>query len=388
MATANRVARTGPKKLLALDGGGIRGAVTVEVLARIEATLRKQTGTPRLLLGDYFDYIAGTSSGAIIAAGLAMGMDTAALRRFYEDHGPAIFTPARLWQRFTRHKYHSKALSEKLQEIFGPNTLLGSNALRTLLMLVMRNATTDAPWMVSNNPNAKFNDRSLADCHLNLPLWQLLRASAAAPTYFDPQPIVLAGKAFQCVDGGTTTYNNPAFLLFLMATLEPYRLCWPVGEQRMLLVSVGTGHASGAPQHLPRTGLNLFANARLVPAALMSAALHEQDTLCRVFGRCLVGDEIDLEVGDLRHVPSPAYAKLFTYLRYDVKLTPQGLQRVGLPDMTPTRVSRLDAINEIHNLQRLGRAIAARVEPAHFERFLPEPNPRETTRSRDIWDRP
>ncbi len=49
------------------------------------------------------------------------------------------------------------------------------------------------------------------------------------------------GKSFVFVDGGVTMFNNPAFQLFLMATLEPYRLGWATGEEQMLLVSIGTG---------------------------------------------------------------------------------------------------------------------------------------------------
>ena len=59
-------------------------------------------------------------------------------------------------------------------------------------MVVMRNHTTDSPWPVSNNPLAKYNDRGRKDCNLNLPLWQLVRASTAAPTFFPPEVIVFA----------------------------------------------------------------------------------------------------------------------------------------------------------------------------------------------------
>jgi hypothetical protein len=64
-----------------------------------------------------------------------------------------------------------------------PNATLGDDGLRTLLMMVMRNVTTDSPWPVTNNPLAKYNDRARPDCNLKLPLWQLVRASTAAPTF-------------------------------------------------------------------------------------------------------------------------------------------------------------------------------------------------------------
>ena len=70
-----RIASTGPKKILALDGGGIRGMITVEVLAEIESQLRSKLGRGEdFRLADYFDFVAGTSTGAIIAACVSVGM--------------------------------------------------------------------------------------------------------------------------------------------------------------------------------------------------------------------------------------------------------------------------------------------------------------------------
>jgi patatin-like phospholipase/acyl hydrolase len=69
-----RISQSGPKKLLAVDGGGIRGVLALQVLLKIEGLLKSKAGRDSFRLADYFDYIAGTSTGAIIAAGLAMGL--------------------------------------------------------------------------------------------------------------------------------------------------------------------------------------------------------------------------------------------------------------------------------------------------------------------------
>ena len=66
--------RPGPKKLLAIDGGGVRGVLALEVLQKIEDLLKAKSGRADFCLADYFDYIAGTSTGGIIAAGLSIGM--------------------------------------------------------------------------------------------------------------------------------------------------------------------------------------------------------------------------------------------------------------------------------------------------------------------------
>ena len=67
--------------------------------------------------------------------------------------------------------------------------------------------------------------------------------------------------------------------------------------------------------------MNVLYHAGSVPSALMAAALHNQDLLCRVFGKCLVGDMIDLEVGDLKNTVAPGGGNLFTYMRYNAELT-------------------------------------------------------------------
>jgi patatin-like phospholipase/acyl hydrolase len=103
-----------------------------------------------------------------------------------------------------------------------------------------------------------------------------VRASTAAPTYFPPE-VVRVGRDFVFVDGAVTMYNNPAFQLFLMATSEPYHLLWPDGEEKMLVISVGTGASANANSNLSPEEMNLLYNAGTIPAALMAAALHQQD---------------------------------------------------------------------------------------------------------------
>lgn len=369
MTALDRLNHEAPKKLLALDGGGIRGAMTIEVLASIEDMLRRHYDRPGLVLADYFDYIGGTSTGAILAASLSLGMSMADLRDFYEQSGPAMFDKASLLRRF-RYKYADEALADKLRSVFGADTTLGSDRLRTLLLMVMRNGTTDSPWPVSNNPNAKYNNTGDAGDNLHMPLWQLVRASTAAPVYFPPQVIEVGGKPCLFVDGGITMYNNPAFQMFLMATLPAYRVEWPTGEDQMLIVSVGTGHAPDANENLDASEMNLVYHAGSVPSALMAAALHEQDTLCRVFGQCLVGDEIDSELGDLVQTRAPGGKNLFTYMRYNAELTSSGLSKLGLGDIDPKTVQQLDSIAALPDLQRVGRAVAKRVDLTHYARFL------------------
>jgi patatin-like phospholipase/acyl hydrolase len=370
--------KAGPRKLLALDGGGIRGILSVEILARIEEELRvKLNAGPEFVLADYFDYIAGTSTGAIIATCLSLGMSAADIRTFYVDSGPAMFEKASWYRRF-KYKFEDQKLIAKLQEVIASKTgdkfaTLASDAIRTYLLLILRNATTDSPWPISNNPAAKYNECTRDDCNLNLPLWQLVRASTAAPTYFPPEVVQVGKQHFIFVDGGVTMYNNPAFQLFLMATLGAYKLGWPTGEDKMLLVSVGTGTAANANADLAPDELNLLYNAQSIPSALMFSASNEQDLLCRVFGNCKSGAMIDREVWDVtgEHGRGVVDPKLFTYMRYNAELTKDGLTALGLPDVKPANVQQLDSIDHIDELQAVGRAVGDRdVKIADFEGFL------------------
>ncbi|HET8922119.1 MAG TPA: patatin-like phospholipase family protein [Candidatus Acidoferrum sp.] len=371
MSVSDKLRPTPQKKMLALDGGGIRGVITLEVLDRMETILRetKGLGSPNFRLADYFDYIAGTSTGAIIAAALSMGMGVSEISHFYHSIAKEMFSPAGYLKRF-RYKYEDKKLSDQLREVFGASTTLGSDKIRTLLMMVMRNATTDSPWPVCNNPRAKYNDRHLPDCNLELPLWQLVRASTAAPTFFPPELVYIGNQEFLFVDGGVTTYNNPAFQLFLMATAEPYQLQWLTGVDKMLLVSVGTGSTAEANASLHADDMNLLYSARSIPSALIFAAQNEQDFLCRVFGDCLVGPRLDSEVGDMKMQKGPTDSKLFTYMRLNAELTQTGLGYLGFPNLRPEDVQPLDSVDHIEELRQIGLAIAKRdLQSTCFDRF-------------------
>src|SRR5689334_16476847 len=80
-----------PKRILSLDGGGLRGVLTLEYLDVMEQILRRRSGRDDLRLCEYFDLIGGTSTGSIIAAALACGMTVAQLKTLYRELGSAVF---------------------------------------------------------------------------------------------------------------------------------------------------------------------------------------------------------------------------------------------------------------------------------------------------------
>jgi uncharacterized protein len=382
-----RMKSDGPKKILACDGGGIRGLLSVEILCKLEADLRRQLGRPDLVLADWLDFVCGTSTGAIIAAGIATGMSMEKIRDFYLNSGEQMFDKASVFKRL-RYNYNDEPLARMLRAEFnnalgyprdGASATLGDPGLRSLLMMVMRNHTTDSPWPVSNNPLAKYNDRQRSDCNLNLPLWQLVRASTAAPTFFPPEVVTFAPNTdreyqFVFVDGAVTAYNNPAYLAFQMATAAPYRVHWQTGADQLLIISVGTGNLAEARLDLQADELWLLDHAKHIPSALMSSASTGWDIVCRTLGECRFGALIDHEIGDMvfdPETPNWTGRKLFTYLRYDPDLSAQGLGGLGLADIDPAVVKALDSVAHIAEIRLVGEAFASRhLSPEHLEGFL------------------
>jgi hypothetical protein len=114
-----------PRKLLAIDGGGIRSVLSLQILAEIESLLREETSNSDYRLADYFDYVAGTSTGAIIAAGVSLGMPVGEILDFYLKNGSDMFDKASIVRRL-QYKYESEPLAQQLKNAFGSLTTLGS----------------------------------------------------------------------------------------------------------------------------------------------------------------------------------------------------------------------------------------------------------------------
>jgi len=229
-------------KILAIDGGGIRGIIPATVFMEIE----RQTGKR---IADLFDLIAGTSTGGILAVGFGKpGRDgrpeyTAGdLRELYLQEAAAIFPqpafPGSLWNSVKRpvaEKYSSRGIEDVLRKFFGGSRLKDSlcNVLVTSYEIRLRQ-----PWFFRS-------DRARQDPSYDFPLWEVARATAAAPTYFAPARLGngSGAKPWTLIDGGTYA-NNPALCAYAeVRQLEP--------DAEILLVSVGTGRHAQAIRYRP-----------------------------------------------------------------------------------------------------------------------------------------
>src|SRR5688572_24470870 len=177
----DRYKKRSPRKLLTLDGGGIRGMLTLQVLIRMEELLREHSGQgDNFRLCNFFDYIGGASTGAIIAAGLARGMSAKELSDFYMKAGPAMFDKSFILFRL-RHLYESKPLQEELQKTYGKDTTLSPQHLKCLVLIVTRHVSTHSPRPISSNPDAEYNATDPPDYNTRIPLRQLVRATTSEP---------------------------------------------------------------------------------------------------------------------------------------------------------------------------------------------------------------
>jgi hypothetical protein len=366
-AYARRESAPGPKKLLALDGGGVRGVLALEILSALENQLREQHGDRDFVLSDYFDYIGGTSTGAIIAAALALGMPVREVQERYATLAAGVFRKRLLPMRL-RSLYLERPLARELVSLFGADATLGDPRFRSLLLVVLHNTVTDSPWPLSNCTRAVYNraDRYLnreSDRNLDLPLNTLVRGSAAAPVYFPPQRISVGAHEFVFQDGGMTPFNNPAMLLFLMATLPEYGLSWPAGEEDMLVASVGTGSAASVHPGLRARDVHLLFNASNSPGVFMRGASVGQDLLCRALGRTRFGAPIDREIGSRLDTVAPGGRNLFTYVRYDADLSGASLASLGISSAREqARLRKLDAVDSMDQLRVVGRSVAEHVD--------------------------
>jgi hypothetical protein len=361
---------TGPKALLALDGGAIRGAFTLGVLGELESMLAKEmpSANNRFVLADYFDFIGGTSTGAITAVGLSLGWEVSRLKYLFKEFGPLIFrkhrfVPLRAWS-----KYAARPLLEELDRTFADRTL-GSPELRTLLMIVMHNRATGWPSALSNIPSAIMDDSTTL---INLKLRDLLFACCAPPGFFPSALHDIGGQdkisyEFVYQDGGITPFNNPALLLFLTSTLPEYKLEWPTGRDRLLLISIGTGLAPMSIDVRQRFRAIPSMSRAPTPLSWLLAASNHNDMVCRALGQLRFGPWIDSKLG---YIQRGLADKLFTYVRYDADLSDEALAQYGVR-VDSHELARLDAVEHADTLIELGAAYAeAHLNIDHFRGFI------------------
>ncbi len=210
-------------KILAIDGGGVRGAFAAQILKRIKEKLGKD-------ISKEFDIIAGTSTGAIVAAGMAIDYPPQKMLNLYRVGGKKIFRQSysgflnlNNWKALFRSKYEIASLKEALQEMYGD--ILLSQA-KTDLIILASDIISGNPFIFKSKHEQYFalnNDIKLVDAVL---------ASCSVPIFFDPALI----KGYLLVDGCLWA-NNPS----LVALMEAMGKNFNQDKENIKIFSLGTG---------------------------------------------------------------------------------------------------------------------------------------------------
>lgn len=243
------------KRVLAIDGGGLKGVFPASFLASVEEAI----GSP---VADYFDLIVGTSTGGIIALGLGLGLSARQVLDFYSEHGPRIFAGNRRVKGvrgLMRAKYDPQPLRAALEQVFGSRRLGDS---RTRLVI----PSFDLETGVIHVYKTAHHQRFVTD--YKIPAVEVAMATAAAPTYF---PTFRSAAGVPLVDGGIWA-NNPAGTAAIEAlgVLE-----WPRGSVQLLSIGCTTAPLNASADQAKWLGFSYWAK-RLVPvfmAAQSSASI-------------------------------------------------------------------------------------------------------------------
>jgi patatin-like phospholipase/acyl hydrolase len=188
-------------RILSLDGGGIKGAFSASAIAAWEEDTKKS-------IINYFDLITGTSTGGIIAIGLALGIPASKIRDFYREKGPIIFPSTSLVERTTGSffqlfttKYSHSTLRQELTRIFGPKKF---GEAKCRLVIPTYDAIGGRIFLLKTAHHERFR------YDVDAPAVDVALATSAAPTYFEAAPFP-EHQGASYVDGGIWA-NNPVLV--------------------------------------------------------------------------------------------------------------------------------------------------------------------------------
>ena len=363
----------GKKRILSLDGGGVRGLITIGFLARLESILRERFAQHYVLqdrspddfrLCDYFDLIGGTSTGGIIATMLALGFKVEEVRNAYRKMCPRIFgkskggltgsffNPYSLFEAKFDSAEFKAAVDDIIRDVLvrakrtgHAEPLLDSELLHTGLAIVMKRIDTGSVWVVTNNDRMKYwkpktthwehkftSPEEEFFANGKFPLGLLVRATASAPYFLDAVELGISRKEQGVfLDGGVTPFNNPALELFLMATLKQYNAFGsperfsPFGfnrdasETQLLLYSVGTGTWRSRMKGSEYQAKKNWEKAKIAFTSIIDDGMKSSLTWLQALSEPVRPYRVDGNLGTMQGLRVQD-RKLLTFHRVDVEL--------------------------------------------------------------------
>jgi patatin-like phospholipase/acyl hydrolase len=221
------------KRILAIDGGGIRGIIPLCFLIELEKQLDVRSR-------DFFSMMAGTSTGAIISGALSMGLTAEETLQIYIDLNDRVFkfNPLEWICRLGAFRYRTQPMVDLIREKIGDPRM--NDVPNDILLTATRVSDGKPFYFVKDNAvnDRQFGELKLADC---------IAASSAAPTFFEPWNVPGIGA---CVDGGVGIAGNPAYVACVES--QEHMLEGKYPPERTTVVSLGTGFYKkvNAPGHL------------------------------------------------------------------------------------------------------------------------------------------
>lgn len=317
--TASRV-----RRILAVDGGGVRGIIPLACLVQLEA----QTGKR---MNELFDMVAGTSTGAVIAAGAALGISARGLLALYRKLAHNAFQRLPWWEvaaNLGNHRFSNAFIAATLTELGADRPL---NDLSLDVLITAKNTRTGrTDFFVRDAPGN-------ASCWGTLSLKDAVLASIAAPTYFPAHSATVRGVTHTWVDGGVGVAGNPAY----HAAVEAMHYSagrYPPGQT--IMFSFGTGRR---PHPIEAQRANFLQWGLWTLSEVLEDAAEWQTYVTR--------REYDLTGRiDLR--------------RYQLDLAPDVMEQLGveIPAGVDAASIGLDAVWAVDLLEAIGRAFADRID--------------------------
>ena len=312
------------KTILSIDGGGIRGIIPLACLVQLESRLGKPSST-------IFDMVAGTSTGAIISGGIALGISARGLLALYKDLASKAFKRLPIWQILFNggnHRYSNEFVSNVLSELGAEKTL---NELPLDVLITAKNTITSK------------TDFFVRDAPGNACLWGTMQlkdailASIAAPTYLPAHQAEVKGVLHTWVDGGVGVAGNPSYHAAVEA-LHYSAGRYKPGETRML--SFGTGRR---PHTIQAEKANILQWAEWALAEMLEDASDWQQYV--TWKEYDATSRIDVR-------------------RYQLDLTPDVMTLLGvdIPDEVDVTNINLDSIWAVEWLEKIGRAYAELID--------------------------
>jgi hypothetical protein len=348
---AERMAGGLPKRILSLQSGGVRAAVMIGYLEKIERLLQVRYGEANFRLADYFDLIGGMGPGALMALELARRRsvrDAAETFKYVLTRG--FRKKAIPFSGVLGPRYSSNNLSQVLDARFGDLSLADS-AFTTGFALLTTSLVRTQPVVISNHPAL------VSELGPNANVALAAFASFAIPTYFRPAVVVVRGEEDALVEGEASVGPDPSLALLLLVSSPHFPFGWRIGQHRLCLTAIGFDTKTIVRNAASiGNGSALTLIGPLLDSLIQGAAYQTRMIMEALALEGPAGDTALLE-----------QSSAVTYRRYAANFDPQALLQLGIPETRALQEANAEDFELFEQFTEVGRAAAERdVLATHF----------------------